>query len=1188
MALTKITSAVIDAGAISTASIADTSITADKLAATLDLTGKTLTVATATAGDNDTTVASTAFVSTAIASIDTDDVSEGSSNLYFTDEKVDDRVNALLTAGTGITLTYNDAANTLTIAGSAQYGDSDVESYLSGGTGVTFSSGVISIGQDVATSSTPTFGNITTTGYIAGPATFTIDPAAVGDNTGTVVIAGNLQVDGTTTTINSTTMTVDDLNITLASGAANAAAANGAGITVDGASATITYDGTNDEWDFNKNVNVTGTITASGNITGTLATAAQTNITSVGTLTGFTSTGIDDNATSTAITINGSENVGINVSSPGRKFEVNSGGQQITSVFSSNSTTAARLSLKDANTTGDNYVNVGAAGDDFVVYAGAQEKLRVDSSGNVGIGTTSPSANLHVSSSGDTIARITSADGNGAFLDLGDASDPDGGRIVYDSGSNLGFSTASTERMRIDSSGRLLVGKTAVDNTTVGFRFDGSSGFASFVRDGGESLYLNRKTSDGEIVKFAKDGTVVGSIFSSGSIQIGIGDGDTALLFADNISAVLPWSTANTAENGTIDLGRSSTKFKDAYLSGTASIGNLTIAGSQGSDGQVLTSTGSGIAWEDASGGATDINGLSDAKTFGTGSIMLGDTTTGTLSNANYNVGVGVDMLNSLTSGYANIAIGFESCKDLTTGHNNVAVGHATLYENIGGEQNVAIGSNALQNNTSGNYNIAVGKSALKSNTTGNENTAVGIEALFTQTAGVGYTAVGRVALRANTANNNTAVGTVSLFSNTSGASNTALGAYALQSNTTASNNTAVGYGALLANTASSNTAVGYNALTTTTTATQVTALGFRAGEDSTGNSNTFIGFLAGAENSTGNQNTFIGASTAESGVCTGIQNTLVGGNNATGITSGADNTVLGTHAARNLTTGAGHVAIGTHARRLAAAGNNGVYVGIYSGYNHTAGRSVYVGEYAGYDATSSDDSVHVGRMAGQNVTTGYTNVCMGDRALNAATTGYANTCIGYKAGDNITTGYAHTLIGNAVRSAYASNSSGEIGLGVGISTNGTGYFTVGSGSNKGYYLYGSTNGFTAGSDERLKEEITDSTVGLSFINDLRPRTFKWKKRKDIPSDMPQYEEASEERHLKLEKVQLGMIAQEVKTVIDNHSELPAGFSGWTTDVEGTQCLDYVGFIQPLIKAVQELSTKLDAAEARIASLEGE
>src|SRR5210317_667108 len=69
MALTKITANIIEDGAISTASLANTSVTADKLAATLDLTGKTITVATATAGDNDTTVASTAFVSTAIANL---------------------------------------------------------------------------------------------------------------------------------------------------------------------------------------------------------------------------------------------------------------------------------------------------------------------------------------------------------------------------------------------------------------------------------------------------------------------------------------------------------------------------------------------------------------------------------------------------------------------------------------------------------------------------------------------------------------------------------------------------------------------------------------------------------------------------------------------------------------------------------------------------------------------------------------------------------------------------------------------------------------------------------------------------------------------------------------------------------------------------------------------------------------
>ena len=55
-------------------------------------------------------------------SSDTDDLSEGSSNLYFTNERVDDRVNALLTAGSNITLTYDDAANTLSIASTAGAG----------------------------------------------------------------------------------------------------------------------------------------------------------------------------------------------------------------------------------------------------------------------------------------------------------------------------------------------------------------------------------------------------------------------------------------------------------------------------------------------------------------------------------------------------------------------------------------------------------------------------------------------------------------------------------------------------------------------------------------------------------------------------------------------------------------------------------------------------------------------------------------------------------------------------------------------------------------------------------------------------------------------------------------------------------------------------------------------------------
>jgi len=77
-----------------------------------------------------------------------------------------------------------------------------------------------------------------------------IDPNPVG-NAGKVVIAGDLQVDGTTTTINSTTLEVDDKNITLASGAPNRETADSAGIHVDGAEANIWYDAPTHSWNFN-------------------------------------------------------------------------------------------------------------------------------------------------------------------------------------------------------------------------------------------------------------------------------------------------------------------------------------------------------------------------------------------------------------------------------------------------------------------------------------------------------------------------------------------------------------------------------------------------------------------------------------------------------------------------------------------------------------------------------------------------------------------------------------------------------------------------------------------------------------------------------------------------------------------------------------------------------------------------
>ena len=118
--------------------------------------------------------------------------------------------------------------------------------------------------------------NIELTGNLKGPAVFNIEPKTVGTDSGTVRILGKLQVEGTTTVLNSTTVTINDKNIVLADSATNATAADGAGITINGANATLTYAQASDRFVFNKNIqaanfigNVTGNLT--GNITGTVS-----------------------------------------------------------------------------------------------------------------------------------------------------------------------------------------------------------------------------------------------------------------------------------------------------------------------------------------------------------------------------------------------------------------------------------------------------------------------------------------------------------------------------------------------------------------------------------------------------------------------------------------------------------------------------------------------------------------------------------------------------------------------------------------------------------------------------------------------------------------------------------------------------------------------------------------------------
>ena len=130
------------------------------------------------------------------------------------------------------------------------------------------------------------------TATITGPSSITVDPAGVGDNTGTVHILGNLQVEGTTTTIDSTTVNIADKNIQIATGAANDAAANGGGITVDSGDGdkTFQFEATGDNWGASENLNLASGKEYKINNTSVLSATTlgsavvNSSLTSVGTL----------------------------------------------------------------------------------------------------------------------------------------------------------------------------------------------------------------------------------------------------------------------------------------------------------------------------------------------------------------------------------------------------------------------------------------------------------------------------------------------------------------------------------------------------------------------------------------------------------------------------------------------------------------------------------------------------------------------------------------------------------------------------------------------------------------------------------------------------------------------------------------------------------------------------------------
>jgi len=148
------------------------------------------------------------------------------------------------------------------------------------------------------------------------------------------------------------------------------------------------------------------------------------------------------------------------------------------------------------------------------------QAMTLDASGNLGVGTTSPSTRLHIAGATTATSQLTTQHtGSAVTTVFGCDGGLDVGAVYVTTNHPLAFKTNNTERARIDSSGNLLVGGT--NSTPAESNVSGASivstGGMQLSRDGAAGLKVNRRTDDGELVAFLQAGTQEGNITVSGT-----------------------------------------------------------------------------------------------------------------------------------------------------------------------------------------------------------------------------------------------------------------------------------------------------------------------------------------------------------------------------------------------------------------------------------------------------------------------------------------------------------------------------------------------------------------------------------------------------------------------------------------------------------------------------------------------
>jgi hypothetical protein len=270
----------------------------------------------------------------------------------------------------------------------------------------------------------------------------------------------------------------------------------------------------------------------------------------------------------------------------------------------------------------------------------------------------------------------------------------------------------------------------------------------------------------------------------------------------------------------------------------------------------------------------------------------------------------------------------------------------------------------------------------------------------------------------------------------------------------------------------------------------------------------------------------------------------------------------------------------------------NGLRLG--TGPSSGAQNTVFgAGNAGGFSSSASGNNTSIGYAAAAGLDLGAANnTIVGSLALQLANTSN-NSAFGYGALNALTSGNQNTAFGWAALSA-STTISNSAGFGGGAAVTGDNQVQLGNNLTT-TYVYGTVQNR---SDIRDKADVRDTQLGLGFINALRPVDYKWDMREDYKPPMPEdltdkeamaaWREACDLSNIthdgskKRNRFHHGLIAQEVKAVLDAQG---IDFGGYQDHkVKNGQDVLTIGYdelIAPLIKAIQELTARVQELEAK-------